>query len=179
MQAADIIARVRAAFPDAVTGDEAQARDPFVQVAPAAIVDVLTSLRDDPDLRFDFLMAVTGVDLLGFADPPVFRVLYHLFSYPHRHTLVVRADLPRDDPRIPSVSPVYPTAAWHERETNDLLGVRFEGHPDPRRILLPEEWEGHPLRKDWVEGETALGYGTRRETLMELLRGAAGPAKGD
>lgn len=179
MEATQVIARVREAFPDAVAGHDAQARDPTLQVAPGAVPAVLRFLRDDADLRFDFLMALTGVDLLGLTDPPVFRVLYHLFSYAHRHTIVVRADVPRDDPVIPSVASLYPTALWHEREALDLLGIRFEGHPDPRRLLLPEEWEGHPLRKDWVEGETALGYATRRSTLMDLLRGAAGPAKGE
>lgn len=179
MEAAGILARVREAFPDAVVADDAQARDPTVQVAPRAVPEVLAFLRDDADLRFDFLMAVTGVDLLGVADPPVLRVVYHLFSYAHRHTLVVRADVPRDQPQVPSVSTLYPTATWHEREAFDLLGIRFEGHPDLRRILLPEEWQGHPLRKDWVEGETALGYSTRRSTLMDLLRGASGPAKGE
>lgn len=179
MQAADMIARVREAFPTAVAGDDAAARDPYVQVAPASVAEVLKFLRDDPALRFDFLMAVTGVDLLGMSEPPVFRVLYHLFSYPHRHILVVRADVARDDPRIPSVAAVYPTAIWHEREAADLLGIRFDGHPDPRRILLPDEWEGHPLRKDFREGEAALGYPTRRETLLDLLRDAAGPAKGE
>ncbi len=178
MEAAQVMARVREAFPDAVAGADAQARDPTVQVAPGAVLEVLRFLRDDADLRLDFLMAVTGVDLLGIADPPVLRVLYHLFSYAHRHTLVVRADVPRDQPVIPSVASLYPTATWHERETYDLLGVRFEGHPDLRRLLLPDEWKGHPLRKDWVEDETALGYSTRRTTLMDLLRGAAGPAKG-
>ncbi len=179
MEAAQVVARVREAYPDAVAAADAGARDPYVQVVPGAVPDVLKFLRDDADLRFDFLMAVTGVDLLGLVDPPVIRVLYHLFSYAHRHTLVVRADVPRDQPVIPSVASLYPTATWHERETYDLIGVRFEGHPDLRRILLPDEWEGHPLRKDFVEGETALGYSTRRETLMDLLRAAARPAKGE
>ncbi len=179
MEVAAVLARVREAFPDAAVDADAEARDPYVQVVPRAVPEVLKFLRDGADLRYDFLMAVTGVDLLGLADPPVFRVLYHLYSYTHRHTLVVRADVPRDQPVLPSVASLYPTATWHEREAWDLLGIRFEGHPDPRRILLPEEWQGHPLRKDWVEGETALGYSTRRTTLMDLLRGAAGPAKGE
>lgn len=171
MEAAGIIGRVREAF--AVVDFNAQTLDPFVQVAPGAVPEVLKFLRDSPDLRFDFLMAVTGVDLLGLAEPPVIRVLYHLFSYVHWHTLVVRADVPRDAPVLPSVASLYPTATWHEREALDLLGIRFEGHPDPRRILLPDEWEGHPLLKDYVERETALGYCTRRETLMDLLRKAS------
>lgn len=179
MEAAQVIARVREAFPDAVVGSDVEARDPCIQVAPGAVPEVLKALRDGADLRFDFLMAVTAVDLLGLADPAVFRVLYHLYSYTHRHTLVVRADVPRDQPVLPSVASLYPTAIWQEREALDLLGIRFEGHPDPRRLLLPEEWEGHPLRKDWVEGETALGYSTRRSTLMDLIRGASGAAKGD
>lgn len=173
MTAEDIIARVQEAFPAAVTHQDATARDPYIQIEPTAAREVLRFLLEDAALRFDFLMALTGVDLLGFSDPPRIRVLYHLFSYHHRHTLVVRADVPREDPRLPSVASLYPTANWHEREAFDLLGIHFEGHPDPRRILLPEEWEGHPLRKDYREAEVALGYPTRRETLMDLIRGAA------
>lgn len=108
-------------------------------------------LRSDAALHFDFLSDVTGVD--RFPVEPRFELNYHLVSIPHRHYLRVKVRLSGADAVAPSVTPVWPTADWHEREIFDLFGVRFEGHPDLRRILMPEDWEGHPLRKDYpVEG---------------------------
>lgn len=178
MEAKEIVERLKQAFPEAIVAANPQAIDPFVEVKASNLLEVLSFLRDAPDLRFDFLMCITGVDLLGLEEPPGFRVLYHLFSYCFKHTLVVKVQLPRENPRVPSAASLYPTAIWHERETFDLLGIVFDGHPDLRRILLPEEWDGHPLRKDYKEGDTALGYPTRRETLMDLIR-AASSQKGE
>lgn len=108
-------------------------------------------LRSDPELLFTFLSDVTGVD--RFPIEPRFELNYHLLSIPRRRRLRVKARVSGQNPVIESVTSVWPTANWHEREVFDLFGVRFEGHPDLRRILLPEDWEGHPLRKDYpVEG---------------------------
>jgi NADH-quinone oxidoreductase subunit C len=105
----------------------------------------------DPELNFAFLSDLSGVD--RFPVEPRFEVNYHVVSLAHGKRLRLKVRLPGDDPRVDTVTPVWPTANWHERETFDLFGVRFEGHPDLRRILLPENWEGHPLRKDYpVEG---------------------------
>lgn len=175
---AEVLAKVKERFGDAIVGEGLEALDPYITVAPLALPEVLEALRDDPDLSFDFLMAITGIDMSGLSDQPVIRVLYHLFSYRHRHTIVVRTEVPRDQAVLPSVTAIYPTAEWHEREVFDLLGVRFLGHPDLRRILLPEEWVGHPLRKDYEEGETALGFPTRRETLLDRIRKAGAAEKG-
>jgi NADH-quinone oxidoreductase subunit C len=134
-------------------------------VGPRALPDVCRYLRDEPDLRFNFLNCISGVDYLQ-PDPkkaakvdwePHFEVLYHLSSLVYKqHRLVLKVRLPRweDDveghlPEVPTVSGVWSTANWHEREVFDLSGVRFTGHPDLRRILCPEDWEGHPLRKDY------------------------------
>jgi len=108
-------------------------------------------LRSDPELQFTFLSDVTGVD--RFPQEPRFELNYHLLSLDRRERLRMKVRLSGADPVAESVAPVWPTANWHEREIFDLLGVRFEGHPDLRRILMPEDWEGHPLRKDYpVEG---------------------------
>jgi len=80
-------------------------------------------------------------------------LVYNLFSMKHRHKIALRVDLPRDNPRVPSVESVWRTADWHEREAYDLFGIHFEGHPDLRRILCPDDWEGYPLRKDYVVQE--------------------------
>jgi len=108
-------------------------------------------VRSDPELQFTFLSDVTGMD--RFPVEPRFEINYHLLSMSRRERLRLKVRVFGSDPVVESVTSVWPTANWHEREVFDLFGVRFEGHPDLRRILMPEDWEGHPLRKDYsVEG---------------------------
>jgi len=104
-------------------------------------------LQSAPGLEFDYLSDVSAMD--RFPIEPRFDVNYHLLSIPTRQTLRLRVRLDGGDAQVDSVTAVWPTAAWHEREIFDLFGVRFAGHPDLRRILMPEDWEGHPLRKDY------------------------------
>lgn len=167
MEAAGIVARLREKLFEAVLADGVGDLDPWVQIEATKVHEALQVMRDDPVLAFDFLMAITGLDLMGLSEKPDLRVIYHLYSYQHRHAINVRADVARENPVIPSASDLWPAANWAEREVMDLLGVRFEGHPDPRRILLPPEWEGHPLRKDYREGAFALGFSTSRATPMQ------------
>jgi NADH-quinone oxidoreductase subunit C len=151
-------------FPGKITGANLDAIDPWIEVAPDAIVDVCRYLRDDAKLRFNMLNCISSVDYFE-PDPkkaakvawqPHVEVVYHLWSVPNKNSLVLKVMLPRwkDDqpgeiPEVPSVAGVWSTADWHEREVYDLGGVRFTGHPNLRRILCPEDWEGYPLRKDY------------------------------
>jgi NADH-quinone oxidoreductase subunit C len=112
---------------------------------------VCTFLQSEPGLEFNFLSDLSVMD--RFPIEPRFDVNYHLLSIPTRQSVRVRVRLDGGDAQIESVTAIWPTADWHEREVFDLFGVRFAGHPDLRRILMPEDWEGHPLRKDFpVEG---------------------------
>ncbi len=120
------------------------APDPHIEVPRESIYDVAKHLRDNPDLAFDSLMCLSGLDYTERME-----VAYQILSYQHRHRVTLKVQCPKDDPVIPTVSKVWPTADWHEREAYDLVGMRFEGHDDLRRILLPEDWEGHPLQKDY------------------------------
>lgn len=164
MPAQVFLDRLKAQFGNGIRSANLEALDPWVEVAPEAIVPVCTYLRDEPDLRFNFLNCISGVDYLE-TDPkkaakagfePHTEVVYHLWSLQHKTSLVLKVILPRwkDDspgelPEVPTVSGVWSTANWHEREVFDLSGILFTGHPDLRRILCPEDWEGHPLRKDY------------------------------
>jgi NADH-quinone oxidoreductase subunit C len=112
---------------------------------------VCSYLRSEPGLEFNFLSDVSVMD--RFPLEPRFDVNYHLTSISTRQVARVRVRLEGSDPQVDSMTSIWPTASWHEREAFDLFGVRFAGHPDLRRILMPDDWEGHPLRKDYpVEG---------------------------
>ena len=112
------------------------------------IVAICAFLKNDRDLEFNFLADLCGADR-GPEDEPRFEVNYHLFSTSRHHRLRIKVLLNEDDPHVETVTGVWRTANWHERETYDLLGVIFDGHPDLRRILLPDDWQGHALRKDF------------------------------
>jgi NADH-quinone oxidoreductase subunit C len=126
-----------------------------VLVPRSEVIHTLVRLRDQPDLAFGFLSSLTATDHPG--RDPRFWIVYELRSVEHAHRLRVKVGLADDDPHVPSVTRLFPTANWHERETWDLFGIVFDDHPDLDRILLPDDWEGHPLRKD----EELGGVGTR------------------
>jgi NADH-quinone oxidoreductase subunit C len=108
-------------------------------------------LVNDRALRFTFLSDITAVD--KFPLEPRFELNYHLLSLEYRKRIRLKVRIPGNDPLVQSVTPIWPAANWHEREAFDLMGIRFEGHPDLTRILMPDDWEGYPLRKDYpVEG---------------------------
>jgi NADH-quinone oxidoreductase subunit D len=144
-------------FGESVVGAMQQHASQAIEIAPEALHSVCAYLRDDDRLRFDFLRAVTGVDRRD-----AIEVVYHLCSYPQRHEIAIKTRLDRDRPSVDSVSDLWPTANWHERETYDLLGPRFVGHPSLTRLLLPEDWEGHPLRKDYSRPPEYHGIPTTR-----------------
>ena len=164
LDAVQVHARLRAKFGAAVSDLSGTGRDASTTVVPAAIADVGRFLKTDPDMAFDCLSNLSGVD---YPKRDAIQVVYHLFSYRHRHLFVLRADAARDAPVLPSVAGVWSHADWQEREAYDLLGVVFEGHPDLRRLLMPEDWPGHPLRKDFVEPEEYHGISTSRESLLK------------
>lgn len=165
MTAADIHAILSDRFgASKVTKLVAEARDPWIEVSADSIVEVGLFLRDDPRFLFDHLNDLCGVDFLEpdpkkaakFGHEPHLEVVYHLSSMTLKHRLVVKARLTRwkndaagQIPECPSVSDVWAIADWHEREAYDMFGIDFLGHPNLRRILCPEDWEGYPLRKDY------------------------------
>jgi NADH-quinone oxidoreductase subunit C len=112
------------------------------------LVALMAHLRDEPSLRFEYLSDIAGLDLGEFASPR-FALSYHLYSLTHNHRLRIKVLLDEEDPRVPTMCPLWKSANWLEREIYDMFGVTFDGHPDLRRILMPVDYEGHPLRKDF------------------------------
>ena len=157
--------RIRARFPQAIVEESLGGRHPWLRIRPEDLVAVATFLRDDPELAYSTCHLVSGVDWPAKTPaegPGTLEAVYHLVSYAKRPDaayrrralkndafLVLKVRVPRDQPLVPSVMGVWGGADWHERETWDLVGIRFTGRPPLRRILLPEDWPGHPLRKDW------------------------------
>src|SRR5215475_11839734 len=128
-----------------------------IYVEPSKILDVCTMMRDDPSLRFELCSSVHGVDYLG-SDAQRLHVIYQLTSMTYRRRVRLEVAVGVEDPHVPSVTSVYPTADWQERETYDMFGVIFDGHPGLTRILMPDDWEGFPQRKDYPLGGVPVEY---------------------
>lgn len=166
MEAKAIWDKLEGRFSGQVKDFKGEVAEPYLHVDPKAVVEVCRYLRDDPDLQFEVLSDLTALD---WPKEEKIQVVYHLYSYGQRHQIVLKADLPREAPKIATVENVWKAANWFEREVFDLFGVVFEGHSDLRRIMLPEDWLGHPLRKDYVEQEEYDGVSTHRAPLVEKL----------
>jgi NADH-quinone oxidoreductase subunit C len=138
---------------DVIAAEETGGLQPALLIDPDRIVDVCRELRDNPRTYFDFLSCLTGVDY--GVDDARFGVVYHLASIPYQTQLTLKVSKANNRdldelPSFPSITSVYGAADWHEREAYEMIGISFEGHPDLRRLLLPDDWEGYPLRKDYT-----------------------------
>ncbi|MDR2550989.1 MAG: NADH-quinone oxidoreductase subunit C [Desulfobulbus sp.] len=151
MESMAIADRLRAEFPDEILHSYLNQGQAAAVVRPGRIVDILRWLRTTETIRMDHLRALCGVDNARRREPGLsrFEVVYNLYSIPLRHEIRVRAEVGDKDPAIDSVVELWPGANWLERETFDLFGIHFNNHPDLRRVLLPDDWVGHPLRKDY------------------------------
>jgi NADH-quinone oxidoreductase subunit C/D len=145
LERAGVMEELSSRFPDAIQPERRQGYEGFI-VEPGRLLEIATTLRDD--LQYDYLASLTGVD---YIDEQVMEVVYHLSMLAGGPPLTMRVRTPRQDPQVPSLTAVYPGADFQEREAWDLLGIRFSGHPDLKRILTWEGFHGHPLRKDWHE----------------------------
>jgi NADH-quinone oxidoreductase subunit C len=177
------ITKIRERFPDAIVEVNEFRGDTRITVRREQIVEILSLLRDDPDLHFNFFSECLGVDYLNVDDesyilgkPHRFEVVYNLYSLHDARTglgrnqrIFIKVGVPEEDAVVPSVTDVYPGANFPEREIYDMFGIRFSGHPDLRRILMSDDWVGHPQRKDYPLG------GER----VQFPGGKYGPAVGD
>ncbi|MFG2038938.1 NADH-quinone oxidoreductase subunit C [Dactylosporangium sp. NPDC048998] len=144
-------------FDDAIERIVVDRGELTLHILPERIAEVCQSLRDDPALRFELCSSVSGVDYLG-SDGRRLHAVYHLTSMTFRRRIRLEAAVTAEDPHLPSVTQVYPTADWQERETYDMFGIIFDGHPNLTRILMPDDWEGFPQRKDYPLGGVPVEY---------------------
>ncbi|MBI4564561.1 MAG: NADH-quinone oxidoreductase subunit C [Planctomycetes bacterium] len=140
----EVYERLKEGCPGAVVEIVEPSGEAYAVVEPSRIVEVCRFLRDTVELDFDYPSCISGVD-----DLKNLWVVYHLYSVRRNHRAVLKVKLDRENPAVSSVCGVWSGANWHEREAYDMYGIVFEGHPDPRRILLPEDWPGYPMRKDY------------------------------
>ena len=159
------VQRIRDVFPDAVDDASAFHGDVSVTIRKDRLSGVVRLLKEEPDLGFDYLSDLAGVDYLG--KEPRFEVVCHLTSTKDGTVIRLKIPVTSADPTIHSITPEYPSANWYEREIYDMFGITFPGHPDMRRILMPEGWRGHPLRKDYPLGGEAVAFTSNKDSIEE------------
>ncbi len=137
---------------DVISLTESKEVESFIIIKAHRITEICLYLRDEPLMLFDYLVNLSGMDY-----KENFTVVYHLYSISNKHRIVLKVELEKDNPVVPTVELVWKSANWHEREAYDMFGIQFEGHPYMVRILCPYDWVGHPLRKDYKEPETYHG----------------------
>jgi len=162
MSPSDIYSKLKSFFGEAILAFEEIPVDPFIKVVPASIAEVAKYLKEDEELAFDSLMCLSGID-----SGDTLTVVYNLHSTKHQHKITLKVEAPKDNAHLPTVEKVWKTANWHEREAFDLFGIIFDNHSDLRRILLPDDWEGHPLRKDYKPPEFYNGMPVSFEARKE------------
>lgn len=170
-QAIDPVAAVKAAIPDAVIDVHEYAGETTLILEPAKLVAVCRYLRDTAGLIYNFLSDVSAVDYWEpggiVTRPGRFGVSYHLLSMLHLRRLRLKVYLPEEEPTVDTVTVVWPGANWLEREIMDMMGITFEGHPDKRRLLMPEDWQGHPHRRDYPLGYETIMFSFNAEEIMK------------
>jgi NADH-quinone oxidoreductase subunit C len=164
----DPVAALKAVFPDAVKDVKAFRGETTIVVASESIEKVIRYLRDTAGLIYNFLSDISSVDYYPDNDRPErYGVSYHIYSMLYNRRLRVKAFVPEEEPSLPTIVPVFPAANWLEREIMDMMGIIFEGHPDPRRVLMPDDWDGHPLRRDYPLGYETIQFSFNAEEIMK------------
>ena len=145
-----ILEQARQKFASSLVDSHDFRGDETIAVKRESLVETMRLLKEDPEFDFNVLMDLSAVDYLNFGESRArFEVVYHLYSLVKNHRLRVKVQVEEEDPAVPSVTTLWPAADWYEREVWDMFGIRFDGHPNLKRILMYEEFSGHPLRKDY------------------------------
>ena len=171
------LSRLRSHLGDGLLSTHSQCGDETAVVERTLIRPLCVWLRDTADLEFNMLTDLTAVDYLDSATKPRFAVVYHLYSIRHKHRLRLKAGVPHEDPTVDTVCDIWRVANWLEREVWDMYGIRFNNHPDMRRILMYEEFVGHPLRKDYPKQNRQPLIRRPKEEIEQAMAGRPGSGK--
>ena len=170
MTGEEIIAKVKSSLGEGIQTAGVVLGDAVIHVAPEALPGTAKFLREDPDLCFDYLSQITGVDYLEQDREPRFEVVYELHSMDHNHTIRIRVGLPEDGPSVPTVSDIWKGALFPEMELFDMFGFDIPGHPNLKRLIMPDDWEGHPLRKDYPLMTEDVAFSFNKDYKSELVK---------
>ena len=170
MTSEEIIDKVKTDQGEAIQSSEVNLCDPVLFVGKERIHEVAEYLKNHPDLNFDYLSHITGADYLNEDREPRFEVIYELHSIEKNHSIRIRVGLDEEDPTIPTVSDLWKGALYPERELFDMFGFNIEGHPNLDRLIMPEEWEGNPLRKDYPLTIEDVAFSHNREFKQDLVK---------
>jgi NADH-quinone oxidoreductase subunit C len=163
------LTRLKEKFADSILETHSFCSDDTALVQPVAILPLATFLKKEPELDYNYLMDLTAVDCLHLGKAHRFEVVYHFFSLSKKHRVRIKVPLSAKNPEVDSISSLWAGADWYEREVWDMFGVRFRNHPNLKRILMYEEFEGHPLRKDYPirKRQPLIGPGSAEETVRK------------
>ena len=170
MTSEEIVEKVKASLADAIQDTALPQGDAVVFVAPDNLQKVAAFLKDDPSLKFDYLSDVSGVDYLNEEREPRYEAVYLLYSIDHQHSIRVRVGIDEDDPKVPTVSELWKGALYPEQELFDMFGIHIEGHPKNERLIMPKEWSGHPLRKDYPLTTETVAFSHNRDFKSDLVK---------
>ena len=166
----EVIEKIKSVVGDDIQKGEVPLGDAVIFVAPDSLQKVAKTLKEDSDLNFEYLSDIRGVDYLDQDREPRFEAVYELYSFERNHSVRIRVGLEEENPSVPTVSDLWKGALFPERELFDMFGFDIPGHPDLRRIIMPEEWEGHPLRRDYPLTTEDVAFSHNREYKSELVK---------
>jgi NADH-quinone oxidoreductase subunit C len=170
MTSEEIIAKVKASLPDALLDTALPQGDAVIFVAPDCLQEVASFLKSDPALKFDYLSDVTGVDYLIEERELRFEVVYLLYSIDHQHSIRIRVGIEEENPSVPTLSELWKGALYPEQELFDMFGINVAGHPRMERLIMPKDWVGHPLRKDYPLTTETVTFSHNRDYKSELVK---------
>lgn len=170
MTSEELVEKVRASLGDAIIKAEVTLGDAVVHLEPGNLLKVATALKEDPAFDFHYLSHISGVDYLKEEREPRFEAVYELHNLDRGDTIRLRVGLDEDEPKLPSVSELWKGALFPERELYDMFGFQIEGHPNLKRLIMPEEWEGHPLLKDYPLVTEQIAFSYNPDHKQELIK---------
>ena len=170
MTSEEIVEKVKASLADSIKDTALPQGDAVIFVAPDCLQKLAAFLKDDPSLKFDYLSDVSGVDYLNEEREPRFEAVYLLYSIDHHHSIRVRVGIDEDNPSVPTVSELWKGALYPEQELFDMFGIHIEGHPKNERLIMPKEWTGHPLRKDYPLTTETVTFSHNRDFKSDLVK---------
>lgn len=170
MTSEEIIEKVKSSLGEDIQEAGVMLGDAVIHVAPEALPRAAKFLREDSDLCFDYLSQITGVDYLEQEREPRFEAVYELHSIDKNHSIRIRVGLPEDEPSVPTVSDIWKGALFPEMELFDMFGFDVPGHPNLKRLIMPDDWEGHPLRKDFPLMTEEVAFSHNKDFKSELVK---------